>query len=87
MSLLGTIKVDLDKIDESKIFQGKKGRYIELTFAVNDETDDYGNNISAWNGQTKEERASKEDKKFVGNGRVFWTDGNASKAEQSTDEF
>lgn len=87
MALLGTIKVNLDKIDESKIFQGKKGRHIELTFACNDETDSYGNNVSAWNGQTKEERDSKEDKKFVGNGRVFWTDGNVVKAEQSTDEF
>ena len=80
MSLLGTIKIDLDKVDESKIFQGKKGRYLEVTFAVNDESDDFGNNIGAWNGQTAEEREAGTPKQYLGNGKVFWTNGNVSKA-------
>lgn len=88
MSLLATINLDLDRIDESKIYQGKKGRYIAITVAVNDETDQFGNNVSAWNGQSKEERDAGNDKQYVGNGKVFWTNGNVSKAgEDTSDEF
>jgi hypothetical protein len=49
--------------------------------SVNDKQDDYGNNASVFVSQTKEERESKTPKKFVGNGKVAWTDGNIVKAE------
>jgi hypothetical protein len=39
-------------------------------------------NVSAFVSQNKEERDSKKEKFYVGNGRVFWTDGNISVAEQ-----
>jgi len=90
MALLGTLKIDLNKVDESKIFQGKKGKYIEITVVVNDESDAYGNNISAWNGQTVEERENKIPKQYLANGKVFWTNGNVSigtKAETSVDDM
>ncbi|MDC1301448.1 hypothetical protein N8Y76_01730 [Flavobacteriaceae bacterium] len=90
MALLGTLKIDLNKVDESKIFQGKKGKYIEITVAVNDESDGYGNNISAWNGQTVEERETKTPKQYLANGKVFWTNGNVAigtKAETSVDDM
>jgi len=83
MSALTTLKIDLNKIDESKVFQGKKGRYLELTVAINDDSDTYGNNVSAWIGQTTEERESKTPKQYLGNGKVFWTNGNISKGELS----
>ena len=83
MSTLATLKIDLNKIDESKIFQGKKGRYLELTVAINDDSDMYGNNVSAWNGQTTEEREAGNPKKYLGNGKVFWTNGNVSKGEKA----
>ena len=83
MSALSTLKIDLNKIDESKVFQGKKGRYLEVTVAINDDSDTYGNNVSAWIGQTTEERESKTPKQYLGNGKVFWTNGNISKGELS----
>lgn len=81
MSALTTLKIDLNKIDESKVFQGKKGRYLEVTVAINDDSDSYGNNVSAWIGQTTEEREAKTPKQYLGNGKVFWTNGNVSKGE------
>ncbi len=57
------------------------GGYTNYTMSVNDKQDDYGNNASVFVSQTKEERESKTPKKFVGNGKVAWTDGNIVKAE------
>ena len=57
------------------------GGYTNYTMSVNDKQDDYGNNASVFVSQTKEERDSKTPKKFVGNGKVAWTDGNIVKAE------
>ncbi len=31
--------------------------------------------------QTKEQRQAGEKRKYIGNGKVFWTDGNITKAE------
>ena len=77
MKLL-SIKLDVSKIDKSKLFKGAKGTYLDLTVALNDEPDQYGNDVSAWHSQSKEERDAKNDKIFLGNGKVFWTDGNIS---------
>ena len=57
------------------------GVWVKYTMSVNDKQDDYGNNASVFVSQTKEERDSKTPKKFVGNGKVAWTDGNIVKAE------
>jgi hypothetical protein len=38
-----SIKIDLTKIDKSKIFEGKTGKYIDCTVWINDEPDKYGN--------------------------------------------
>jgi hypothetical protein len=58
-----------------------QGGYDKYTMSINDKQDDYGNNASIWVQQTKEERESKAPKKYVGNGKVQWTDGNITKAE------
>ena len=67
------------------------GGYDKYTMSINDKQDDYGNNASIFIQQTKEEREAKTPKKFVGNGKVQWTDGKIVKAEfveriQSTSE-
>jgi len=46
MSKLFTGKIDVTKIDKSKIFEGKKGKYINLSIWINDEVDNYGNTMS-----------------------------------------
>lgn len=58
-----------------------QGGYDKYTMSVNDKQDDYGNNASVFVQQSKEEREAKTPKKFVGNGKVQWTDGNIVKAE------
>lgn len=64
--------------------KGKDGKYTNITIAVNDETNQYGQNVSAWIEQTKEQRDAEEKKNYVGNGKVFWTNnGKVVKAGQT----
>jgi hypothetical protein len=65
---LSGIDITVSINDEVKTFEGKNGTVVQ--------------NVSAFVSQSKEERDSKKDKFYVGNGRVFWTDGNISVAEQ-----
>lgn len=57
------------------------GTYKNYTIGVNDDTNQWGNNCSVWEQQTKEEREAKADKTFCGNGKVVWTDGKVTVAE------
>jgi len=65
-----------------KFVKGKKGVYYNLTISVNDETNQFGQNVAAFDSQTKEEREAKKPKKYIGNGKVVWTDGKSTKAQQ-----
>ena len=72
MSALANISIDLDKIPQDAIYQGKKGRYVSITVSVNDELDSYGNQVAASISQSKEQREAKDKKTYVGNGNVVW---------------
>ena len=61
-------------------FKQPDGTYKNYTIAVNDKSDKYGRNVSMYEEQTKEQREAKEPKKYIGNGKVFWTDGTITKA-------
>lgn len=58
------------------------GSWKNYTIAINDETDQYGNNVSVFMRQTKDERTAKAKKKYVANGKVVWTDGIVKVAEK-----
>ena len=60
--------------------KGEKG--VEITVSINDDTNDYGQNISAYVAQSKEQREAKKQRYFVANGKTFWTDGNITVAER-----
>ena len=62
--------------------KGKDGKYQNFTVAVNDETNKFGQNVSMYREQTKEEREAKKPKEYIGNGKVFWTDGKITKADK-----
>lgn len=79
------ISIDVTKIDKSKLIVGEKGTYLNLTVSVNDEKDNYGNDVSAWIGQSKEEVSAKASKTFLGNGRVFWN-GTSNKPNQQSNQ-
>lgn len=72
MAKLVSVSINTQKIDKSKLIQGKKGAYLNLTISLNDTTDQYGNNVSVWQGQTEHERQGRADRNFLGNGKVVW---------------
>lgn len=70
--IMTTLRINMDEVDAAKLFQGKKGTYLNLTIAVNDKTDRFGNNVKAWHEQSKEERDAKVDRIHLGEGKVFF---------------
>lgn len=78
MGALINVSLNLDKLDKTKIIKGKNGNYYNITVSVNDEVGQYGDNISAYDSQTREQRQAKETRNYVGSGKVFWTDGKIS---------
>lgn len=61
------------------------GSYKKLTLSISDTTDKFGNNISIYEEQTKEQRDAKVPKSYVGNGKIFWTDGKISVVEKKAE--
>lgn len=82
MSALINLSINLDNLPKEKFVKGKKGTYYNFTLSVNDDTNAYGQNASAFDSQSKEQRDAKEPKKYIGNGQVVWTDGTCVKAER-----
>lgn len=54
---------------------GKDAKGIKLTISLSDEAKNYGQNVSAYVSQTKEQRDAKNPVFYVGNGKTFWTKG------------
>lgn len=76
MSQILAASIDLTKIDRTRIVKGKNGaEYYNITIIVNDTKDQYGNDISVQQGQTKDERAAKASKVFIGNGKIIYDSG------------
>ena len=71
--------------------KGLKG--VSLTISMNDEANDYGQNIQSYVSQTKEDREAKKPKYWTGSGKVFWSDGKPAmvvekkQANQSKPEY
>ena len=63
----------------------KNEKGISLTLSVSDDSNKWGQNVSAYVSQSKEQREEKAPKFYVGNGRVFWTTGEISKGEKPDD--
>jgi len=76
------LKIDVSKIDKSKLFKGEKGNYLDLTAFINvDKQGQYGDNgmvTQNWKDQQKGEGP------ILGNAKVFWRDdgGQAQPAQQ-----
>ena len=92
MSAIINLSLRVDALPKEKFVQGKDGKvYYNFTINVNDESNQFGQNVSATDSQTKEEREAKKPKSYLGNGNVVWTDGNIKladkKAEVSTKEL
>jgi hypothetical protein len=44
-----------------------------ITISVNENVDQFGNNVSAWESQTKEQRDAKAPRNYIGNGTVVFS--------------
>tara|TARA_R100001463_G_scaffold51785_1_gene102501 strand:- start:57 stop:386 length:330 start_codon:yes stop_codon:yes gene_type:complete len=75
MASIISANIDLTKIDKSKIYEGKKGKYYPVTIVLNDEVGQYGDSGYIQTEQTKEERDAKAQKTYLGNVKVVWTNG------------
>jgi len=61
-----TAKIDVTKIVKSKLFTGTKGTYLDLSIWVNDNPDQYGNDVSI-----EQKTAKDEPKIYLGNGKTY----------------
>ncbi len=86
MSALINLSLRVDKLPKEKFVQGKDGAvYYNFTIGVNDDSNQWGQNVSATDSQTKEEREAKKPKSYLGNGNVIWTDGNIKLADKKVE--
>lgn len=79
MGVLVNASIDVTKINKEKLYNGK---YLNITISINDSTDTYGNNVGITESQTKEERDLKTSKRYLGNGKVVYTNGDVKVAEK-----
>jgi hypothetical protein len=77
MSSIINLSIRVDKLPKEKFVMGKDGAvYYNCTLNINDDANQWGQNVSLTDSQTKEERDAKKAKNYLGNGNVVWTDGN-----------
>ena len=55
--------------------QGKDAEGVKLTISLSDQTNNYGQNVSVYVAQTKEQRDAKTPLFYVANGKTFWSKG------------
>jgi hypothetical protein len=77
MSSLISIDIDVGLLEDSMTTSvGEKGKRVhKLVIDVKDIVYRYNQNVSAYYEQTPEERQRGDKKHYVGNGKVFWTNG------------
>lgn len=81
------LSVNVDKITPTRLYKGKKGRYLNLTVKLSEEPDEYGNHANIWESQTEEERKSKVDRNFLGSGKTIWEDTEKKQEKDQEDDL
>jgi hypothetical protein len=67
------LKIDVSKIEKARLFQGKKGIYLDgQVFIDIDQPDKYDNNGMITQVVSKEEREAGTQGPILGNCRIFW---------------
>jgi len=77
-----TAKIDVSKIDKSYLFEGKKGKYLDLVL-IETPGDRYGNSYMIVQGLPKEERDAGKKGAILGNAKTF---GGRAAPRKSNDE-
>jgi len=78
MASIYSASIDLSLIDKSKITEKNGKKYYNIQITLKDEADQYGQILSITENQSKEEREAKTNKKYLGNGKLVWSDNNVS---------
>ena len=73
------LKIDVTKIDKTRLFKGAKGTYLDLVVYENDAPDEYGNDFSVKQDCTKDDREAGVKMPYIGNGKNI-----GQKAKQAT---
>ena len=63
MAGLISVSINVEDLPKEKFVVGKKGTYYNFTISVNDDTNQFGQNVSLFDSQTKEEREAKKSKR------------------------
>ena len=62
----------LSDIDKSKIFTAKNGKkYLSVVVTERKEVDQFGNDLVVYVSQSKDERDSRAQKNYIGNGKTY----------------
>jgi len=81
------LKIDVTKIDKSKLFKGAKGTYLDAVVFLKDEADQYGNNGMIVESITKEEREQGVKCVILGNAQISTLSQQAQPTEQEGDDL
>ena len=69
-----SISINVSKILKERLYQGKQGKYLDLTMFLDlDNADQYGNNGFISQSVSKEEMAQNVQTPILGNGKVFYS--------------
>ena len=76
MASLSTLYIKKETLQTLiNVLDKKNQAGIELTISISEKLTQYGQNVSSFVSQTKEDREAEKPRFYVGNGKVFWTDG------------
>lgn len=78
------LKIDVTKILKEKLFEGKKGTYLDATVLIKDTPDQYGNDGMIVQDVSYEERQAGEKGPILGNAK--WAIGPEGKQEPPTND-
>jgi hypothetical protein len=74
MARIIAASIDLTKIEKGRIIDGQKGKYYNITITVNDQPNNYGQDVAIQTQVSKEEREAGTKGAYIGNGKTVWTD-------------
>ena len=78
-----SISIDVTKIEKARLYEGKKGTYLDLiTFVELDEKDQYDQNGFISQAVTKDERDAGVKGPILGNCKVFWKGESSQQRQQ-----
>ena len=76
MASLSTLYIKKDTLETLiNVLKLKNQPGVELTISISDELNQHEQNLASFVSQSKEDREAKKPRFYVGNGKVFWTDG------------